>query len=181
MNDLISEFFYEGIRRIVPGIAVIALYFHQEVVKLFEAHHLLFFVTLNAAILLIAWLVGFMVEQIMAFFSAIGWILGGERSLRKIRKWLQNGQSQKSESRSKPAPDNDEHKRELRRQGYLYFAEKTMCRSLWPIFLVSGIHPPESFSNFPNVVPHLIYWILASVFLASWLRAVTNDRQLIKE
>jgi hypothetical protein len=77
MNDLISEFFYDGIRRVIPGLVVITLYYHKEVVKAFDIHHGLFFVMLNAGILLAAWLVGFVIEQIMAMFSAVCWKLGG--------------------------------------------------------------------------------------------------------
>jgi hypothetical protein len=193
MNDLISEFFYEGIRRIIPGLVVIALYYHKEVVKVFDAHHDFFFVMLNACILLIAWLIGFVIEQIMAIVCAFTWKLGSKKgpkiqehsesdekceygwcknSILWIREFLQF-------EKSKLTPDNDEHKREKRRQGYLFFAEKTMCRSLWPIFLIAYFSPPEPFSNFPNIRCDSLYGIVVFiVFLLSWFWAVINDRDL---
>ncbi len=164
MNELISEFFYEGIRRIVPGFFVIALYYHKEVVTAFDAHHAFFFVMLNACILLIAWVIGFMIEQIMniplAFLAAV---LKNEFGLKYVDK--QTNQSLK--------PDKD-HEREKRRQHYLRFAEKILCRSLWPIFLFAVFFAPEPFSNFPNVQCDsrngiAILILITMVFLVTWL------------
>ena len=54
MNELISEFFYEGIRRVIPGFIVIALYWPQPAQADFSSF------TFIALILLIAWAVGIM-------------------------------------------------------------------------------------------------------------------------
>jgi ABC-type multidrug transport system permease subunit len=63
MNDLVSEFFYEGVRRITPGLTIIVLYWHTEVENVFHAHQCFFSPYLfSACILVIAWLIGFVID-----------------------------------------------------------------------------------------------------------------------
>lgn len=186
MNGLISEFFFEGIRRIIPGLVLIALCFHKEVVTIFEMHHDLFLVMLNAGVLVMAWVIGFTVEQLTAIVVAIAFkICKGECVLRKIRGLLgimQQPETKSESMRPQPAPEEIKHKREMRRHHYLYFAGKTMCRSLFAIFLIPYIpyipNFPESFSVFPNINPHSFCWMLALVFFVCWLWAVINDERL---
>lgn len=179
MNDLIYEFFYEGIRRIIPGLVVMALYFHQEVVKVFDAHLDFSQVMLNACILLIAWVVGVVIEQIMAIPCALLWkIPCRECCLSSFQTWLRAQQGQNA----KAHPDHEtkksaREKHEKRREGYLHFAAKTMCRSLWLTFAFAIFWYPEPFRN---IQWNDSYFGIAGfvVFFISWLWLVVSDPDL---
>jgi hypothetical protein len=129
MNDLISEFFYDGIRRIIPGLVVIALYLHQEAANVLTVHKDFSPVAFIACILLVAWLVGFLIEQVMFIIVCeFLWRVGGKDVLKWFRDKWKVGPAQ-----HEPITDPDQF-HEKRRFAALLFAEKVMSRSLSAIF-----------------------------------------------
>jgi hypothetical protein len=75
MNDLASEFFYDGIARIPAGLVVIVLYWRREAENVFHTHSQFFSspILFIACILAIAWIVGFMVD--MTVYATIAFSL----------------------------------------------------------------------------------------------------------
>ena len=69
MNDLVSEYFYEGICRIIPGLAVILMYWRIEAMRVFYTHADFFTSPLLfiAAVLPVAWLVGLTIDTVVYF------------------------------------------------------------------------------------------------------------------
>ena len=159
MNDIISEFFYDGISRIIPGLVVIFLFAHQWAGKVLSTFHdssiILYFI-----ILLSAWLIGVAVEVIpvVIILLPLKWLaphcnwasdllhrllpanpLAFSQSIEKINEFQTKIEG-----------------KELRqrwwwyghRQIYKAFAEKVMFRSLFLIFLAACIPKfyPEPFS-----------------------------------
>lgn len=205
MNDLISEFFYDGIRRIIPGVVVIALYFHHEVVSVLRAYHDISVVIVSVCLLMVAWVLGFVIEEIMSFVAHIFWKYGGEwcfwavhALLFKRKKQGEAGLNGKNSIRqwflqhkkdAKTADQNSEQrlasmtdkslKRDIRRLKCLTFAEREMSRSLFGIFLVACCVAPKPFSVFPwkDYFEYFIY-LGAGVFLFSWLWGDLKDRPL---
>jgi hypothetical protein len=163
-NNLLSEFFYEGIRRIIPGLVVVILYWHTEAVTVFRTHHLYLHPYLFiACILVIAWLFGFIVEAPMfGFFRFFLRCVGRNKytkcNLTKFLCWfhmLENSEVSK-------------HTQEMQRRIYFDAASKTMCRCLWLIFFfASFVHHPETFVSLP--CPHSWYCICFLVFLVAWI------------
>ena len=149
--NLVSEFFYEGIRRIVPGLIYIALFWRQEAARLF-AHHIgqkEYPFVFSACILVMSWLFGFATEQILnSACVLIGRTEVGKNLLSRIR----------IEEDSPPSKENKDHKivlppwwsrpdnpkdpdlpKEMRRLVHLITAEKIMSRSLSAIFFWAWI------------------------------------------
>ena len=72
MNGLVSEFFYEGIRRIIPGLVIVILYWHKEVENVFITHHDSFSpILFSPCILVIVWFIGLVFESITYYSIAI--------------------------------------------------------------------------------------------------------------
>ena len=181
MNDLISEFFYEGIRRIIPGLAVIALYYHKEVVKVLDAHHDISIV-LFICIFTIAWLVGLVIEEVMSLVAEVGWrYLGLGKCFSKIRRCLRATKSEPIEKRPEVKPASEKsievlllERKERKRTSQLCFAVREMSRSLWPIFAIAYFLSPEPFSN---IQWQTCFGIVGfSAFLFAWLWAVIREK-----
>lgn len=151
MNDLASEFFYNGIAHIPPGLLIIVLYWRTETENIFHTHRDFFSSPLLfiACVLAITWFVGLMVEAII--LVPIAYALVQLSPHCKLASWLlKHLQSQTTaedvEGKGK------ELKREKRRQGYFRSALTTMCRNLGVIFsfawlasLFAWFHPPAWF------------------------------------
>jgi hypothetical protein len=202
MNDLVSEFFYEGIRRIISGLVIIILYWRKEAENVFQTHHEFFSpILFGVCILAIAWLIGFLVEAAtfvpfaialrrIQFLSRLRWFFLGEEvnsvNHQRFRRFFfgeeaksVHNQSSQVEKPKESGGNNDNVRdkkleREKRRQGYLNFAEKTMCRCLLFIFLFAYFHPPETFSNLPW---HQCYFLFGDlVLLCAWIWQIMVDR-----
>lgn len=127
MNELVSEFFYDGIRRIIPGLLIIILYWHDEAVTVFKQHKHFSSPAFAACLLLVAWLAGFVVEHLGHIPFALALRSMRKEIVKAVRKWWHGEQPL-------PIPSEKEAK-DYRRYGTLIFAEKTMCRSMSWIFL----------------------------------------------
>ena len=179
MNELISEFFYEGIRRIIPGLIVIALYWHTEAERSFGAHkYFASGIVFVACVLWVAWLIGFVIGQVT--------VILGTSFLPRIDRWLdrfvkfpgvgpnRTTKSPHVESEGKSKKVVLEENREKRRYRLLCVAEKEMSRSLIAIFVFASFKPPESFSNF--YWEHPYYGIVGVIaFALCWVWARMNE------
>jgi hypothetical protein len=148
MNDLISEFFYDGISRIIPGLVVIFLFAHRLLEKALTTLHDSSII-LYVFIFLAAWLIGVTVEMIPVLFllllkglsphctwakGLLHWLLPSDpaafsQSIQRINEF------------QKEKIAGLEIKQRwwwyAHRQIYKSFAEKIMFRSLFLIFLVT--------------------------------------------
>ena len=185
MNDLISEFFYEGIRRIIPGLVVIALYYHKEVVKVLDAHldaHQYMSIVLFVCILTIAWLVGLVIEEVMSLAAEGGWrYLGLGKCFLKIRRCLWATKSESIEKRSEVKPASAQipeilllERKDRKRTSQLCFAVREMSRSLCLIFAFAYFLSPEPFSNIQRQTRFGIVGFFA--FLFAWLWADIREK-----
>lgn len=184
--QLISEFFYDGIRRIIPGVLVLVLYFRKDATMVFDAltvfakqnEHYAFIIFI-ALFLSAAWLVGFAVEQIMfAIVSKILWSLADKYKVpSSIRTKLGLNKSVDDEKKKQKDITDTEALRECRRFNALLFAEKAMSRSIWGIFFFACLIPPENIRSQPY---HGVMWSAAGflIFFGSWLLAVLLDLDL---
>jgi len=207
MNNLISEFFYEGIRRIVPGLVVIAFYLGREPLRIFGIfQNDLPSYAIVACVLLLAWLIGIIIEQITSFVAHGLWtfaaILFGfffrrgifvERWASVKRIW-QNNDKPAEENKSKPPlsrirkwlcmsnaksckGSDIAEKREKRRQDLFFFAEKVMCRNLAVVFLIAIFRPPDCFLSYPYCYRLFGF----GIFFFCWIWAVLTDPGLARE
>ena len=150
MNDLASEFFYEGVAHLPPGLLIIVLYWRIETENVFHTHPDLFPSPLLfiACVLAIAWLVGLMVEAII--YVPTGFVLSRKYPCCKLWNKQKDGLDTTA---------NSVLNREKRRQFYFKVARIIMCRDLSVIFLYAWLtefipwhplglfQPSEHFSN----------------------------------
>jgi len=147
MNELIAEFFYEGIRRIIPGLIILVLYCHKEATNIFHAHQDFFSPYLfSICILSIAWLIGFMVETLTFALVALPLKQFPTYCLSKFLLSIKDDPKLSAKTNKTP---NLELDREIRRQIYLESAQQIMCRCLAIISFVSTLYHPEPFFNLP--------------------------------
>jgi uncharacterized membrane protein len=177
--NLISEFFFEGIRRIIPGLILIILYWHKEAENVFHNHADFFSPYLfSVAVIVIAWLIGFTVEMLTYWTVAppLKMLSRYNKRICKILDHLMNWGQNSDLQETDPIL-----KLELRRQRYLYETEKIMSRCLFIIFLVAWIWPPiqppkfiaECFSS----KYHSLYFLILSiVFLIAWISRLSAVR-----
>jgi hypothetical protein len=185
MNDIISEFFFDGIKRIIPGLVVIFLFADRligNVFSMFPDSSII----LYSFILLAAWLIVTIAEVIpvVVILLPLKW-------LSPHYSWASDCFSQLLPSSPQAFSQNIELINEFQkeniegpeirqrwwwyshRQIYKAFAEKVMFRSLSLIFLVTSFpwFYPESFSR--------IHWcwyygVLGSIFFFFawwWMRS----------
>jgi hypothetical protein len=169
--DLITEFFFE-IRRLIPGFAVIALYYHREVINELHVHQDFPVVVLLAFALTIAWLVGLIIEEIMYCVVHIASMLGGWVLVVWSQEWLKVKRQDNVEDI--PVERTDKSRDRILRLSQLQFAERVICRSLFGIFLFTLILPPESFKYFPwdsslDLIP-------VFAFFFGWLWPLVQNR-----
>jgi len=173
--ELISEFFYEAFRRIIPGLVALALYWHNEaggvhiVRKLIRADKDFSLVVFIVCILVAAWLVGFVFERITTVLSIWLWKLVGRNILKSIRRCTQAGQIKHDET-------NDEGRRQL----YMFRAEKEMSRSLWVIFFLAGIvhFHRESILGIEFYSRSIFYIGMTLAFFFCWIAGMIMDPEL---
>jgi hypothetical protein len=162
--DLISEFFYE-IRRFIPGVAIIALYFHREVENEFSAHRDVSIVIPIICILTIAWFLGLALEEIASFAAHIAWRIGADKLFKSAQSSVKLKNPEPPEDTSKF--ETEQWKNWTGRARVLRFAEREMNRSLFFVFLFAIFVRPERFSVFPW---HCSFTYLGcAIFLFSWL------------
>jgi hypothetical protein len=175
MNDLASEFFYEGIRRIIPGLVIIVLFMRKEAEEVFHEHLDIFSPYLfGACILGFAWLIGLLVETITSANGPVGWFLR-PLLLRLKFPWCKGCMSfvlgEKTMGEMSPTivhkkGISKELARESRRQYYYFGATIIMCRCLCPIFFLSIFYQPEPFTNHHWHIQHFECGGFIACFLA---------------
>jgi hypothetical protein len=144
MNDLISEFFYDAISRIPPGLLVVVLYWHKTAEYTFYAHRDFFpspsmFI---ACIVGIAWLIGIIVEH-MTFIPYLLIKLASDYRAKNNRSKKSCDKLPNQEKHQEVKPDF------ARRQNEFRNAVTVMIRGLCGVFLVACFYKPsESFGTF---------------------------------
>lgn len=158
MNNLISEFFDDGICRVIPGIVVIALYMQTEVANAFAVYGKTGdFVILSVCILVVAWFIGVMLQTIG--FDIPAFLIIKLCPPSKLQKCLLP--DKKSEDPS------GQERRALIKSG----AEIVLFRSMAIISLFSILVPPRSLSPtftsiFTSFAWHRWYSVLSFVICA---------------
>jgi hypothetical protein len=154
MNELVSEFFYEGIRRIIPGLALIITCFHSQAQNCFHNHREFFAAPIFFAVCLIAlaWPLGILIDSLTYFIPVMINDLYLIKSHPKC--WLTKFIAEAS---SRPTPPKIEREtsfqRDFRRQKYLVVVTKDMCRCLVGVCLF-------------RYFLFLFFWIDAELFKA---------------
>lgn len=178
--DLLSEFFYEVIRRIIPGLAVVVLYWHKEALTAFNRQHeALLIIVFVACVLTVAWVIGFAIEQLMfLILSNFFWPFMGEWALPVIRKCFKVVLRQPSfgDQYYRGGGRDPSFEREERRFDALLFAEKIMSRSLWGVFGFTCFKSVEGLSTEIWRPSYPLYGYL--VFFFCWLSTAINDYRL---
>ena len=136
--NLITEFFYDGISRIIPGLIVIAFY-GRDIVLLGNFKDAS--VALTICIFLAAWLIGVIIEVLtyrlgILFLSPFLYLVRRFSKLSDLDKWLH--------------PECDVSKLNpgtTVRCIQKVFAEATMFRCLFCISIVNWFTKPEAFWN----------------------------------
>jgi hypothetical protein len=135
MNDLASEFFFESIRRIIPGLALIIICFRQEAGQSFTFYNNFFASPIFFAVCIIAlaWPVGVLIEAMTFFpflllFDGLRWAMPNCWPA-KYLTWLYFVKMQRLKSNPHKAKEN-RYEREMRRQAYLLSMTKVMCRCM---------------------------------------------------
>jgi hypothetical protein len=193
MNELVSEFFYEAIRRIIPGLALIISCFRDQAQSCFHHHREFFASPIFFAICLIAlaWPLGVLIETITYFIPVIinDFYLIKRFPNLCLTKFIATGST-------RPLPPKKIVKetpleRDIRRQEYLHTVTKDMCRCLAGVCLLKCLFSLLSWccSEFYGACPHLggccvispflgalpdlqdwwIYFLFALAFLFPWL------------
>jgi hypothetical protein len=188
--ELITEFFYDIFRRLIPGLVAIFLW-RNELAKVFAAHHGFPFkarvildghhdfplVMFIASILLGAWILGFAIQRATGFFcalaGALGRQLGWAAHLKRFRDFVGFVTPRQDEWKT-----GSDVEREKRRQAFLGLGEKEMSRSLWVIFLSSEcIHFYPVF-KFDAHLPSTFCFVASLFFFGSWVLGVTVDPEI---
>lgn len=160
MNELISEFFYDGIGRIFPGLLFIILYLHSWLIDTLTEHKEIV-VVLLAALVGVGWLVGLTMELITFVLPA-----GAIQILEKCVSWKWVTKLSK-----KLLHKSDVITDEVRRRLYHKFcAEKVLFRAM---VLISAIC---LYSPAPILQELEVHWGwiagCGTVFFLSWLWAI---------
>jgi hypothetical protein len=166
--DLASEFFYE-FRRFIPGLAVLAFYLDEEA-KTALSNYPGWSV---AGILIIAWLLGLVIESVMSavvhcLYMWVGWL--DERKIihgltKRLLKVVKAFDIRVDELGN---PDETEKTKTLiARAKSLQFAERQVSRSLCLVFLIVAVFPPRTFLGFPW--PQSFGWYGMVAFGFSWV------------
>lgn len=197
--ELVTEFFYEIFRRIIPGLVAIALYWRHELVSFFntrkgfsleigdvsfsyvpwdflDGHHDFLVVVFIAVLLLAGWLVGFVIQTGMGLVFGIVGAMVWEPRGRGVLRWVRNRLPRSHIQNEKENTHGDD--REKRRQTYLTYAEKEMSRSLWAIFLFAGtidVHPCSIGLHCPSK----FFFLAFLAFFWSWILGVIIDADLV--
>jgi hypothetical protein len=197
--NLISEFFYEAIRRIIPGLVIIFLYRRHEVENIFHTHQDFFSPYLfGVCVLAAAWLIGILIETTTSSNGPIGLVIKFVRYF--VNSSFNIGQTRGIyqiflsflDSLLRPSPNSESHEhlstrvevnlaRELSRINYAFGSTIIMCRCLWIIFLFSIFsiychHPPEKFSNL-QWKPWFVWAGFIGFFLA-WITLKCDEKKL---
>jgi hypothetical protein len=182
--DLISEFFFEGIRRILPGVTVIFLYWRAEIShildgrffqqnQIFSSEYMLLF-----GLLSICWVIGFVLD---AFPFAV-WKIPQFLFMILTKYGLRSENCRRAQAQKAADQDKGKNKslqRENRRLGFLADAEKRMCRAMWLIFLYGVfLKEPDPIGGYKWRVPFSVYdcsfnfsfcFLAFLVFFICWL------------
>jgi hypothetical protein len=137
-SDLLTNFFHEGISRITPGLVVLALYAHKQVIeafKMLQSSSVVF----GLGLLVSAWLIGLTLDIVAHIpFSLYEWIAG--RGLK-----------------SRVEPEDERERLRFLKDS----AELVLLRSLVIISLFTFVVTPHPFSDvrlklFSNVTLHSV-------------------------
>jgi hypothetical protein len=156
MTDLTTEFFYDGIARIIPGLVVIALYGRHIVMmalKDFQDAS----VVVGFCVFFAAWVIGVIID-ILTFHPFVCLLKVAPRCnlIQRLQLHLLSDYDHKSMKEL-----------EFRRQVYKAFSEKIMFRSLSAISLITFIWTP---ADFWTIKWNAFYSAFgAIVFGAAWL------------
>jgi hypothetical protein len=135
MNDLASEFFFESIRRIIPGLALIIICFQRQAESCFHMHREFFASPIFFAVCIIAlaWPLGILIDTAIflpfaVLFDLLIYCCRNCSVTRFMAKWYflscQTPDSKPNRS------DETPYEREMRRQHYLGSMTKVMCRCM---------------------------------------------------
>jgi hypothetical protein len=197
MNELLREFFYDGICRIIPGLIITGLYGRQLLVEangalqdITKDHSLVFLVP---CVLLAAWLIGVMVDIVTLWLAAVSVALGFicyvffeflDRRYSLTSLFMKLGYVQRFNrfvGTLKPKLDNyrnscfvDDWQRITKpgadvecRQRMKQLAEKSFFRVMAIVSLLTVCYQPPAFGGFQS---NLYYGICGSiVFSLGWL------------
>jgi hypothetical protein len=165
VNEVISEFFYDGIRRILPGLLVLGLYANQQVARLFNDFKE-FSVFLAIILVAAAWLIGIFIEfltfpPVLPFWNS-----------RPVQRFLSacpifepllpqdNGKDPLDLLEESIAKLDLETKRLKRREIYKNQAEMILFRCCSGIFLVATVLG----NPFPQFLYHRVMFFFAACF-----------------
>jgi len=158
-NDLLSNFSHEAISRVIPGLVVLALYFHKYVVAALKLAHDSSILSM-LSIFIAAWLIGAMIEKL---FNTV---LIPVMNIRVMKYILA-----KKCGCSYRGDDVPEDGRLL--IYYLkYIAETAMFRAFWMISFVTVFVTPN-IALFTKGEWHQCYGIIAfafNVYVYFWLK-----------
>ncbi len=169
-SNLITEFFYDGISRLVPGLIVVAIYGHRLIetafCKMNGASAML-----SICVFLAAWLVGALIE--MLTFVPFEFMLTNFQLRFPRNNFLLNLKKEHLPIRVlviKNAEDKP-YERQLRRQVYKLFAETRMFRCLFFIsVLIYTFH-----QNIEWKTSYSDYCVISAyIFAFGWLHMRTN-------
>jgi hypothetical protein len=150
-KNLISEFFYDGISRVIPGLTVIALYGRYILQNAFSDFRDASIV-LVICIFLAAWVIGAIIEMVTfdpwAFLirwlsKLMKWAIAKAKhhAIDKSKSWLEKTLLLPVHKIPDKLKDNPRRLRQIYKQG----AEKIMFRCLWAISVFTYFKHPEPF------------------------------------
>lgn len=182
--NLISEFFHEGISHIIPGLVIITLYWHSEAENIFHKHGHLFSSPLIfiACVLVIAWLIGLMVDAIIFVTTRVFLkIFLRDFNGCKHEKWLLSFLLNQNKNSTHNSNKADKHEMvEMRRQESFISATIMMSRCLWFVFLFSLFRVPQLLPDFDWNRYHSFGCFSAFLILWVWFKFSINPDTLKK-
>ncbi len=158
MNELLQEFFYDGISRIIPGLVTIGFY-GRNIVMLGDFKDAS--VTLSICLFLAAWLIGAIVEILtISLPKFLLYLLKDWFSLSKLVSPVESWLFPSYDFEVGKPPPTEREKRKL-------FAEATMFRCLLVISVVNYFAKPDFFWSIRWTQCDSIFG--AIVFMVAWV------------